>query len=157
MVFVGIEAFQTPLAPFLDLFLRISSSLHDLEPLRFRKLVFVVDFVALAFAKPVLLKLISLILGDGFLDPLGNLPGLDQSIVDLLVGKVSLGWLLLLNGFDPLLSVFFEVPIGIHLLEHLEFLVVSRDHFIELLIVVDFFLVFFFVVVVAVLLVLLAD
>ena len=73
------------------------------------------------------------------MDPVGNLPVLDQAIVDLFVWKIRFGWLIRANEIDAILLVLLCVPFLVNLLESLKLFVRPRDDFVKLLVSVDLF------------------
>jgi hypothetical protein len=76
------------------------------------------------------LQLINLVVGDRLLNPLWYFPSLDQPVIDLFVGKVCLLGFLLLDGFQTFVTIFSLVPVSVHLLEHLEFVIVASNNFV---------------------------
>ena len=76
---------------------------------------------------------------DRLLNPLGHLPVLNETVIDLLVGYIRLLWLLLLDKSDASCFVFAGISLLVHLLEGLELLVCARDDFVQLLVRVHLF------------------
>ena len=77
------------------------------------------------------------------MNPLGYFPVLDQPVVDLVRWEIGLAGLFLLNELDSRISVFSLVPFLVEALVKSEFLLISRNDLIQLLVGVDFLVVFF--------------
>jgi len=76
-------------------------------------------------------------------NPFGYFPILDQPIVDLVCWEIGFIGLFLLNELDSRISIFSLVPLLVEALVKSEFLLISRDDLIQLLVGVDFLVVFF--------------
>ena len=135
-VWLGQVLFILPFALFLKLIFWVGACLDHLEPLSIGVLLFVVDLCALSFTKTSQQGVNFLFLDYRVYDPLWHLPILDQPVVDFVLGQVSFLRFVLLDQLDPFGPVFSRIPCLVHALEELKFLVVSGDHFIELLIIV---------------------